>query len=56
MAGRTTFVVANRLSLLKRADKIIVLEKGSISMMGTHAELVERDGPYKSAALVQMME
>ncbi len=40
MAGRTTFVVSNRLSLLRRADKILVLEAGRMTHTGTHAEIV----------------
>src|SRR5207253_2199374 len=38
MAGRTTFVVANRLSLLRRADLILVLEGGRLIQLGTHDE------------------
>ena len=56
MSGRTTFVVANRLSLLKRADKILVLDKGKLEWTGTHQELVSVEGPYREAALVQLME
>ncbi len=56
MEGRTTFVVANRLSLLRRADVILVLEKGRLAQMGTHEELVRRPGLYRETALLQLMD
>ena len=56
MEGRTTFVVANRLSLLRRADVIAVLEQGRLSRLARHEELVETPGPYQAAAMLQLME
>ncbi len=56
MAGRTTFVVSSRLSLLRRADLILVLEDGRLTRSGTHAELIHRPGPYHETALLQMMD
>ncbi len=56
MAGRTTFVVSGRLSLLRRADLILVLEDGRLTQSGTHAELVHRSGPYHETALLQIMD
>ena len=56
MAGRTTFVVSSRLSLLRRADLILVLEEGWLTQTGTHAELVHRPGPYHETALLQIMD
>lgn len=56
MAGRTTFVVANRLSLLRRADVILVLSKGHLLQIGTHNNLVQEPGPYRDAALLQLMD
>ena len=56
MAGRTTFVVANRLSLLRRADVILVLAGGSLVQTGTHEALVEIPGPYRDTALLQLMD
>ena len=46
MAGRTSFVVAHRLSTIVKADKIVVMEKGVISEMGSHSELLELGGLY----------
>lgn len=56
MTGRTTFVVANRLSLLRRADIILVLEKGRLLQCGTHEQLLKMPGPYQETALLQLMD
>jgi ATP-binding cassette, subfamily B, bacterial len=56
MTGRTTFVVSGRLSLLRRADLILVLEDGRLTQSGTHAELAHRPGPYHETALLQIMD
>ena len=44
--GRTTFAIAHRLSTLRNASRLIVLEKGAIVEMGTHAELMEKKGEF----------
>jgi subfamily B ATP-binding cassette protein MsbA len=46
MKGRTTFVVAHRLSTIERADRIVVLERGRVVEIGSHAELIGRGGLY----------
>jgi ATP-binding cassette subfamily B protein len=56
MVGRTTFVVSSRLSLLRRADLILVLEDGRLTQSGTHDELAHRPGPYRETAMLQMMD
>ncbi len=56
MSGRTTFVVSSRLSLLRRADLILVLDHGRLVQSGTHEALVHRPGPYHETALLQIME
>ena len=44
MKGRTTFIVAHRLSTVRKADRILVLDKGKITESGTHDELVKKKG------------
>ena len=46
MEGRTSFIVAHRLSTIRQASRILVIENGGISEMGTHAELLRRKGHY----------
>ena len=53
MTNRTTFVIAHRLSTVLHADKIIVLENGSIVECGTHQGLIENNGLYSRLSTAQ---
>jgi ATP-binding cassette subfamily B protein/subfamily B ATP-binding cassette protein MsbA len=54
LAGRTTFVIAHRLSTVRRASMILLLENGSVVERGTHEELMERRGVYYDMVRRQM--
>jgi ATP-binding cassette subfamily B protein len=56
IAGRTTFIVAHRLSTLRRADFIIVMEGGRIVQRGTHEQLMREKGPYLHVASLQLVD
>jgi ATP-binding cassette subfamily B multidrug efflux pump len=56
MKGRTTFVIAHRLATVRRADLILVMEKGCIVECGTHAELLARSGRYKAIHDLQLQQ
>ena len=47
MQGRTSFIVAHRLSTIREADMILVMKDGNIIEQGTHEELLEKNGFYK---------
>jgi ATP-binding cassette subfamily B protein len=54
MEGRTTFVIAHRLSTVRRADLIVVMDKGRIVQRGTHKELLKRVGLYRQIYDLQL--
>jgi len=53
MTNRTSVVIAHRLSTIKNADKIVVMHKGEIVEMGTHQELMQREGVYHNLIMLQ---
>jgi subfamily B ATP-binding cassette protein MsbA len=56
MKSKTSIVIAHRLSTIRRADKIVVMEKGRVVETGTHAELLELDGRYRRLYELQFAE
>jgi ATP-binding cassette subfamily B protein len=54
MHGRTTFVIAHRISTVKQADMVLVVEHGRITQTGTHDQLMLQDGHYREIAAVQL--
>jgi len=56
MVGRTVLVIAHRLSTVRRADRIVVLHRGTVSEMGTHEDLVNRGGIYQRLHDLQFVD
>ena len=56
MEGRTTIMVAHRLSTIQHADKIMVMHQGQIHESGTHQELLAKNGLYKNLYDLQLVE
>ncbi|MNJ65530.1 putative multidrug export ATP-binding/permease protein [compost metagenome] len=53
MAGRTTFIIAHRISSLRHADEILVLDEGRVVQRGRHKDLIEVEGPYQDVYRIQ---
>ncbi|WP_339186774.1 ABC transporter ATP-binding protein [Paenibacillus sp. FSL R5-0490] len=53
MRGRTTFIIAHRISSLRHADEILVLDEGRVVQRGEHTELIEVPGPYQDVYKIQ---
>jgi ATP-binding cassette subfamily B protein len=54
MLDRTTFIIAHRISTVKQADLVIVMEHGRVTQIGTHDQLMEQDGHYREIADAQL--
>lgn len=53
MRGRTTFIIAHRISSLRHADEILVLDEGNVVQRGTHKDLIQVPGPYQEVYRIQ---
>ena len=53
---RTTIIIAHRLSTVKKADRIIVMDNGSIVESGSHNELIKQSGLYSRLAAIQLSD
>ena len=53
MRGRTTIAIAHRLSTLRNADRLIVLDKGGVAEVGSHEELMKKKGMYYNLVMAQ---
>ncbi|WP_068617246.1 ABC transporter ATP-binding protein [Paenibacillus tuaregi] len=53
MRGRTTFIIAHRISSLRHADLILVMDQGRVVQQGTHNELIHVEGPYRDVFRIQ---
>ncbi|GAA0374859.1 ABC transporter ATP-binding protein [Bacillus horti] len=56
MKGRTTFVIAHRISSIKQADEILVLDQGRVIERGTHDQLIQKDGAYRRIYDIQFKD
>ena len=56
MRGRTTFIIAHRISSVQHADEILVLDRGRVVERGTHRELLERGGIYRRIYDIQFRD
>ncbi|HNY41737.1 MAG TPA: ATP-binding cassette domain-containing protein, partial [Bryobacteraceae bacterium] len=56
MAGRTTILISHRVSTVRQANRIVVLDRGRIVELGTHSQLVEQNGYYAELDLRQSLE